>query len=138
MSTAGQATDPTVPDVLVKQWDRLSQDIRATYVLVEKLITIGLALAGLALAFKPQDPERQYLLYVLLPIPAYGIFCYGVLLFRGVMAGAPPICRRRDQSNRREALPDGAAAHRKNAPPHVGADGSFDHLRRRAISLEPE
>ena len=75
-------------EVLVKQWDRLCQDIRATALTVDKLMTIGLALAAAALAFQPQDKSRQHLLYLLLPIPAYGIFIYGSVLWRGVMVYA--------------------------------------------------
>jgi len=88
MSSPHQEQDRVVPDVLVKQWDRLCQDIRTTYVLIERLIAIGLVLAGAALAFKPQGEERQRLLNVLLPIPAYGIFVYGAVLLRGVMVYA--------------------------------------------------
>jgi hypothetical protein len=88
MSIPRGESDRAALDILIKQWDRLSQDIRTSYVLVERLITIGLALAAAVLAFKPQEPVRQHLLNVFLPVPAYGIFIYGAVLMRGVMVYA--------------------------------------------------
>ena len=77
MSMPCAENDPAVLDILMKQWDRLGQDIRATHAVVDRLITIGLALAAAVLAFKPPDPFRQYFLNIILPAPAYGIFIYG-------------------------------------------------------------
>ena len=77
MSMPCAENDPAVLDILMKQWDRLGQDIRATHAVVDRLITIGLALAAAVLAFKPPDPFRHTSSISSCPRPPMGYLFMG-------------------------------------------------------------